>query len=1280
MLLSIVPVSYSSAANDVIHIPDPNLEQAIRDELNKPVGNITADDMAGMTSLAANFRGIEDLTGLQYAVNLTQLNFSRNYVKDISPLANLTNLTSLGFSSNQVSDISSLVNLTRLTNIGFDYNQVSDLSPVQNLTNLTFLNISDNQVSDISSLANLTNLTELRFSHNQVSDISSLANLTHLRWLYFNRNQVSDIGPLANLTDLVSLAFWNNQVSDISSLENLASLSSLVFLNNQVSDISPLANLTNLTWLRIDYNYLDISEGSDTMLLIQHFLDRGVSVVYEPQKQAPVEDIAARIDQVGVTPETPEVGDEIILQMTFTNTGTQAHTFIAGASLWKPGSDYTSSDVDFGESITLAPGAQGSASWTYTVNVAGGWGYQYGVWKGSPDVSANLLVAYPSPKGYFNVGDTSGDAVGRVKLIEPLALTHGPYVVGDTLTATFKIINDGDAPIKLDKLLLGGRFNGGELPSGGYPDFTDVSVTLQPGETYPYEGTYTLPEPGNYELFIAYYIENPTEAEKEFLDENNWNTAIELGEGLTDDDRIRRIQVSPLAAEKPHITEINPPKPEVTGGRQAFAILGQHFNKNLKVIFTDPQSNEYTIPRPQNPEIEVQPERIDLYAGFHLPGTWQLRVVNPDGMSSETFQFDVHQTFKASTGAGIGERLLELIDEHAKTYYDDTHWRFTLEQYKSWISTVAWGEGGRFGYVAHSGVPGSDLFDHETVGRKFHFSTGLGPFQLDRGQGDVLLPEMAGYCTWSTLEKLQVEKALESILRWHWKQFSGKETTLKQVAEEVGRRWFAVECNQVKLARTGTVQAGLQENWEAVTGVGWSWSEADKNWKDPAHEEAAFNVSWQEIRETLARNASNWGGYLWNDRENRPADITPLYKGSVTWNLEQYQLEGSLPTWWIKARNGWGSDPTFYYYYTYDDRSGMEAWVWDGPEGEPENKYKHIFVRNYTKGQFPANPPGFSGATLQEPALVFAENYAQLAQQMGADGYVMKDKHLRLINDAGGSTEFENANSTISHLRFGVGWEGSSLRLEVYHPDGFLYDLKESEEPPIIIEVPQAVPGVWRYRVTGIEIPYADYPFTAMVSQFKPRLVNTAPAYAETAVAMDAPIKVVFDHSIEEVDLSGITLESLLGPVPVRPRINENVLQIEYDRLVSQTHYTVTVPAGSIQGAEQGGSNAAIAFHFSTAGFPEDVELPQALDNMMIIGGIGVSIDLLFDNNELAREKINAALDVDGVSFADIVINFTRSDQFFWLIGRQAPTAGEIASIMDRITGYWDADGKWVEW
>ena len=106
-----------------------------------------------------------------------------------------------------------------------------------------------------------------------------------------------------------------------------------------------------------------------------------------------------------------------------------------------------------------------------------------------------------------------------------------------------------------------------------------------------------------------------------------------------------------------------------------------------------------------------------------------------------------------------------------------------------------------------------------------------------------------------------------------------------------------------------------------------------------------------------------------------------------------------------------------------------------------------------------------------------------------------------------------------------------------------------------------------------------------------------------------------------------------------------------------------------------GESHSLVVMHIPSVG-----DFPSELDNMMIIGRIGVSVDLLFQHNELARQKINAALDEEGVSLTDIIINFTTADQLFWLIGRQAPTAGEIASIMDKITGYWCADGNWMEW
>jgi hypothetical protein len=132
---------------------------------------------------------------------------------------------------------------------------------------------------------------------------------------------------------------------------------------------------------------------------------------------------------------------------------------------------------------------------------------------------------------------------GRPVLTAPVIISSESsevgYIVGATLNAGFTIRNDGDAAIKLDKLGVGGRFNGGTgtLPNGLFPDFTFQTVTLQPGESHQYSGRLDLTEAGDYHFFVAYYIANPTEEEKTLLDPNNWNTCIDLAPGLTDNDR-----------------------------------------------------------------------------------------------------------------------------------------------------------------------------------------------------------------------------------------------------------------------------------------------------------------------------------------------------------------------------------------------------------------------------------------------------------------------------------------------------------------------------------------------------------------------------------------------------------------------------------------------------------------------------------------------------------------------------------------------------------------------
>ena len=254
----------SAAPGDSVTIPDAALRAALESALGKSAGaSITEGEMATLTSLNANTRGIVSLTGLEFATGLTSLGLWSNQISSVSSLSGLTALTSLFLGDNQISDISDLSGLTALTFLGLWSNQISDISDLSSLTALTNLRLGNNQISDISDLSGLTALTLLSLYSNQISNISDLSGLTALTDLDLGHNQISDVSDLSGLTALGSLALGSNQISDISDLSSLTALTSLGLDRNQISDISDLSSLTALTDLGLDHNQIfDVSDLS----------------------------------------------------------------------------------------------------------------------------------------------------------------------------------------------------------------------------------------------------------------------------------------------------------------------------------------------------------------------------------------------------------------------------------------------------------------------------------------------------------------------------------------------------------------------------------------------------------------------------------------------------------------------------------------------------------------------------------------------------------------------------------------------------------------------------------------------------------------------------------------------------------------------------------------------------------------------------------------------------------------------------------------------------------
>ncbi len=251
-----VTVSEGSSTT-IVDIPDANLRAVIADSLGKAHNApITRAEMATLTRLEAKNSGISDLTGLEFATNLTFLDLWGNTISEVSALSNLTNLRTLFLSDNLISEVSALSNLTRLLWLYLRDNFISDVSALSNLTNLTDLILGENLISEVSALSNLTSLTTLYLSDNTISDVSALSNLTNLTSLGLRENLISEVSALSDLTSLNVLFLDDNLILEVSALSNLTNLTNLNLGDNIISDVSALSGMTSLTRLSLHFNLI----------------------------------------------------------------------------------------------------------------------------------------------------------------------------------------------------------------------------------------------------------------------------------------------------------------------------------------------------------------------------------------------------------------------------------------------------------------------------------------------------------------------------------------------------------------------------------------------------------------------------------------------------------------------------------------------------------------------------------------------------------------------------------------------------------------------------------------------------------------------------------------------------------------------------------------------------------------------------------------------------------------------------------------------------------------
>lgn len=313
---NVTALTQQDSVNDEVVIKDEMLKRAIISQLKYQKlytdGQKITKELMGKLSgldLHQNFtqarqNGVKSLEGLEYAVNMTQLDLAGNEIvdltpiknckklekldlssqystsqykelSDISPLANLTNLKVLKLKTNDIQDVSVLKNLINLEELdlfgnrkiksieGFEKltklkilllnrtRSIKDITPLKECKNLQQLSIQGNKVDNIDALKDHKNLEKLDISSNNIKDLTAISSSVNLTELLASGNKIENILAIKDLVNLKTLHISENKISDISSLEKLTNLTDLDLSNNPISSVDALKNLTKLTELKL---------------------------------------------------------------------------------------------------------------------------------------------------------------------------------------------------------------------------------------------------------------------------------------------------------------------------------------------------------------------------------------------------------------------------------------------------------------------------------------------------------------------------------------------------------------------------------------------------------------------------------------------------------------------------------------------------------------------------------------------------------------------------------------------------------------------------------------------------------------------------------------------------------------------------------------------------------------------------------------------------------------------------------------------------------------------
>ena len=126
--------------------PAKVIEAAIREQLDKPTGELTKADLEKVTRLSLIAKQLTDVKSLEKLTKLKELNLNNNQLTKVpKELEKLTKLTGLGLKDNKLTDVNGLEKLTQVKSLNLSNNQLNELPKgLEKLDQLTRLYLRGN--------------------------------------------------------------------------------------------------------------------------------------------------------------------------------------------------------------------------------------------------------------------------------------------------------------------------------------------------------------------------------------------------------------------------------------------------------------------------------------------------------------------------------------------------------------------------------------------------------------------------------------------------------------------------------------------------------------------------------------------------------------------------------------------------------------------------------------------------------------------------------------------------------------------------------------------------------------------------------------------------------------------------------------------------------------------------------------------------------------------------------------------------------------------------------